>query len=64
MLKASLESPHGENQALLAQFKIQGDGEMYSQLHDYENSHGFDLSNEMVLSAITKRIFTGFREPS
>ena len=59
MLKASLESCPEANRALLGEFKIQEDVKMYTQLPDCDNIHRFDLSSEMDLSAISKRIPDG-----
>ena len=36
---------------LLGEFKIQAGVNMYSQLHDYDNTNGFDLPKEMQLAA-------------
>ena len=64
MLSSSFGSYASSNQALLGEFTIQGDFKMYSQLHGYDDSSGFDLSSEMGLAAISKRIFTVFLKPS
>ena len=52
MLKASLVSYPELDHALIGEFKIQDDVKMYSQLSDYEDLEGSDLSNEMELAAI------------
>ena len=64
MLKSSLESCPSPNQSLLVEFKNQEGVNMNSQLRDYGNFHGFDLSSEMELSATPKRMQAGFRKPS
>ena len=64
MLKASLQSPTSSNQVLLDAFKIQSRDNMYSQLPDYDNSHGFHLSGGMKLVATPTRMMVGFPKTS
>ena len=37
---------------------------MYCQLHDYDNSNGFDLPDETKLAAAPKSMMVGFSKPS
>ena len=64
MLKASLESSPPSNQGLLDEFKIQASAKMYCRLPDYDNSQGFDLSDEVNLAATPKSTMVGFPKPS
>ena len=60
MLKCSLENTQYENQALLDEFKHQGDVKMYIQFPDYDDIRGFELPNEMDVSELSGRIFAEF----
>ena len=42
------------NQALIDQFKVQGDVEMFSRLPDYYDSRCLDLSNEGELATVAE----------
>ena len=61
MLKGSLDSYPEENRSLLVEFKIREGVKMYTQLPDYDDFMGFDLSNAPDLAGISERISTGFR---
>ena len=64
MAKSSLGNPHGANQALLDEFKTQEDVQMYTQLTDYGEFRGSDLSSEMELAATPNGISAAFAKQS
>ena len=61
MLKSGIGDTREVNQALLCEFKIREDVEMYIQFPVYDDFRGFGLSGETDLTAISKRICEGAR---
>ena len=60
LLKETLGIYPEANQVVLGEFTIQDDVEMCRRLHDYYyNFQGFDLDNEIELSAISERLLWG-----
>ena len=63
MMKSSIEESQEVNRALLDEFKIQEDVEMYGQLPDCDEFRGFDISIETDSDATTIRTYEGFAKP-
>lgn len=64
MPKSGICDTQAANRVLLDALKIPEGVEMYMQLPDYYDFHGFDLPSKADLSAISKRIYEGFAKPS
>ena len=60
MMESVLRNHREVNQASVGDFKIKGRVKTYSQLHDYDDFRGFDLSTECDLAATPDRIYEGF----
>ena len=57
ILKSGIKDTRDANQALLDEFKIQEDVEMYIQLPEYYDFRGFDRPIETDSAVIPKRVF-------
>ena len=56
MLKATLENYTEVNRSFLFGLRIREDVKMYTQSPGYDDLHGFDLSIDIELEAISQRI--------